>query len=142
MSAQKKGSVVFVFITLLLDTLGIGLVVPVLPELVRGLVGGDLAAASRYLGAFVAGSAVRQFLFASFALLDIYPSKVVNTARPEQPAHGSLLGNDDRARARGGSEAASTEPTGATTRWRGSHSLRQSVRPPQSNTGGARRRRL
>ena len=64
MSAQKKGSVVFVFITLLLDTLGIGLVVPVLPELVRGLVGGDLAAASRYLGAFVAVYAVMQFLFA------------------------------------------------------------------------------
>jgi MFS transporter, DHA1 family, tetracycline resistance protein len=60
---SRRAQVSFVFVTLLLDTLGIGLVVPVVPELLRGLLGGDLAAASRYFGAFVAAYAVMQFLF-------------------------------------------------------------------------------
>jgi DHA1 family tetracycline resistance protein-like MFS transporter len=61
---QREARVAFIFVTLLLDTLGIGLVVPVLPELVRGFLGGDLAAASRYYGAFIAVYAAMQFVFA------------------------------------------------------------------------------
>jgi DHA1 family tetracycline resistance protein-like MFS transporter len=51
-------------VTLLLDTLGLGLVVPVLPRLVGSFVGGDIAAASRYYGVFIAVYAAMQFIFA------------------------------------------------------------------------------
>src|SRR5690606_10324045 len=48
----------------MLDTLGIGLVVPVLPRLIGSFLGGDVAEASRYYGAFIASYAVMQFVFA------------------------------------------------------------------------------
>lgn len=64
MADPRRASISFVFLTLVLDTLGVGLVIPVIPELLRGFVGGDIAVASRIFGAFVASYAVMQFLFA------------------------------------------------------------------------------
>lgn len=55
---------IFIFVTLFLNILGIGLVIPVLPELVRGFVGGETAEAGRYYGILVAVYALMQFLFA------------------------------------------------------------------------------
>ncbi|MDA8016637.1 MAG: TCR/Tet family MFS transporter [Thermoanaerobaculia bacterium] len=55
---------VFIFATLLIDVLGIGLVVPVLPELVKGFVGGEVTAAGRWYGVLAAVYALMQFLFA------------------------------------------------------------------------------
>ena len=60
----RRGSVAFIFVVLLLDTLGIGLVLPVLPRLVAGFFDGDLGVASRYYGGFVALYATMQVLFA------------------------------------------------------------------------------
>ncbi|MEO1088360.1 MAG: MFS transporter, partial [Acidobacteriota bacterium] len=60
----RQAAMIFIFITLFLNILGIGLVIPVLPELVRGFVGGETAQASRYYGILVAIYALMQFFFA------------------------------------------------------------------------------
>ncbi|CAN5522803.1 TCR/Tet family MFS transporter [soil metagenome] len=54
----------FILATLFLDILGIGLVIPVLPELVTGFVGGDPTVAAFYYGPIAAVYAVMQFVFA------------------------------------------------------------------------------
>nr|AYM54199.1 major facilitator superfamily protein [Sorangium cellulosum] len=64
MNRDRNASVVFILVTILLDTLGVGVMLPVLPKLVSSFFGSDLAAASRYYGAFVAVYAAMQFLFA------------------------------------------------------------------------------
>lgn len=54
----------FVFVTLLLDVIGLGIIIPVLPEIVADLVGGDESAAARWFGPLVALYATMQVLFA------------------------------------------------------------------------------
>lgn len=53
----------FIFITLLLDILGIGLVVPLMPRMVEQFTGGGPAQAALLYGVFAALYAVMQFLF-------------------------------------------------------------------------------
>ena len=60
----RKPALVFIFITLFLDVLGIGLVVPVLPKLVEQLAGGGVDRASYLFGWLVGLYALMQFLFA------------------------------------------------------------------------------
>ncbi|MEQ1840093.1 MAG: MFS transporter, partial [Verrucomicrobiales bacterium] len=60
----RKPALVFVFITLFLDVLGIGLVVPILPKLVEKLSGGGIDSASFIFGWMVGLYALMQFLFA------------------------------------------------------------------------------
>lgn len=60
----RKPALVFVFITLFLDVLGIGLVVPILPKLVESLAGGGVDRASYFYGWLVGLYALMQFLFA------------------------------------------------------------------------------
>ncbi|MBE7502608.1 MAG: TCR/Tet family MFS transporter [Verrucomicrobiales bacterium] len=54
----------FIFVTLFLDVLGIGLVIPVLPKLVAEFRGGDVSAASHTVGVLVALYSLLQFLCA------------------------------------------------------------------------------
>lgn len=61
---HRKASVAFILITLLLDTLGLGLVIPVLPGVVSHMLEGDAAATSRYYGVFIAVYAAMQLVFA------------------------------------------------------------------------------
>jgi len=61
--SSRRPALVFIFITLFLDILGLGLVIPVLPKLVEQLRGGDVAAASHVVGALGALYALMQFLF-------------------------------------------------------------------------------
>jgi MFS transporter, DHA1 family, tetracycline resistance protein len=61
---RRTASIVFILITIFLDVLGIGLIIPVLPQLITELSGGDVASASRSYGIFVAAYAAMQFLFA------------------------------------------------------------------------------
>jgi MFS transporter, DHA1 family, tetracycline resistance protein len=53
----------FVLVTVLLDTLGLGLIIPVAPRLVASLLGDDLVAASHYFGVLVSLYALMQFIF-------------------------------------------------------------------------------
>ncbi len=63
MSARRP-AVIFIFITLVLDILGIGLVVPVLPKLVQHYQGGDVTAGSNAYGLLAALYALMQFICA------------------------------------------------------------------------------
>ncbi len=54
----------FIFVTLFLDILGIGLIIPILPKLVEQMQGGDISAASHVVGALGAIYALMQFVFA------------------------------------------------------------------------------
>ncbi len=60
----RKPALIFIFITLFLDVLGIGLVVPILPKLVESLAGGGVDRASYLYGWLVGLYALMQFLFA------------------------------------------------------------------------------
>jgi DHA1 family tetracycline resistance protein-like MFS transporter len=59
-----RGSTVFVLVTVLLDSLGLGLLIPVAPRLVATFLNNDLRAASRYFGILVSLYASMQFVFA------------------------------------------------------------------------------
>jgi len=63
MSARRAGAA-FILVTLLLDTLGLGLLIPVVPRLVASFLNDDLSAASHYFGLLVSVYAAMQFLFA------------------------------------------------------------------------------
>lgn len=54
---------IFIMITLLLDAMGIGLIIPVMPDLIRDVNGGDLGTAAVWGGILVTSFAVMQFLF-------------------------------------------------------------------------------
>jgi DHA1 family tetracycline resistance protein-like MFS transporter len=60
----KRAAFVFIFITVLLDMLALGIIVPVLPKLVIEFRGGDAAGAATIYGLFGTVWAGMQFLFA------------------------------------------------------------------------------
>jgi len=60
----RKPAIAFVFVTLVLDILGIGLLVPILPKLIAELSGGNVSAASTTFGALAALYSAMQFLCA------------------------------------------------------------------------------
>src|SRR5919199_3086304 len=60
----RQASVVFVLVTVFIDVLGMGLVIPILPRLVQGLLGGAIGEASFVFGLLVAVYAVVQFFCA------------------------------------------------------------------------------
>src|SRR5579863_6197741 len=64
MVSTRRGATPFVLVTVLLDTLGVGLIIPVGPRLVGSFLGDDLGAASRYFGLLLALYSVMQFAFA------------------------------------------------------------------------------
>jgi MFS transporter, DHA1 family, tetracycline resistance protein len=61
---HRRASVVFVLITLFIDVLGMGLVIPILPRLVQSLLGGEVAQASFVFGVLVSVYSVMQFFCA------------------------------------------------------------------------------
>ena len=61
---RRQAGVGFIFAVILLDMLGVGLIIPVFPELVEQFRGGDTSAAAVAVGAIAACYAVAQFLCA------------------------------------------------------------------------------
>jgi MFS transporter, DHA1 family, tetracycline resistance protein len=59
----RRATFTFIFITVLLDMLALGIVIPVLPKLILEFVGGDAVKGADYLGLFGTAWAVMQFLF-------------------------------------------------------------------------------
>src|SRR3954467_11220333 len=59
----SRAAFAFIFITVLLDMLAIGIVIPVLPTLESGFVGGSAANTAEMLGIFGTAWALMQFLF-------------------------------------------------------------------------------
>ena len=71
--------VIFVLITLVIDAMGIGLIMPVMPDLIREVQGGSLANAALWGGILTTAFAVMQFLFSPFigALSDSFGRRPV-----------------------------------------------------------------
>jgi MFS transporter, DHA1 family, tetracycline resistance protein len=61
--APKNAAVSFIFVTVLLDMLALGVVIPILPKLIESFVGNDTASAARIFGLFGTVWALMQFLF-------------------------------------------------------------------------------
>ena len=59
----RGAAVVFIFVTILLDTLALGLIIPVLPKLIESFVDNDTASAARIFGLFGTAWALMQFFF-------------------------------------------------------------------------------
>jgi len=63
-ATPRRAAFVFIFITVLLDMLALGIIIPVLPRLVVSFMGGDAAGSAEVLGLFGSAWALMQFLFA------------------------------------------------------------------------------
>jgi DHA1 family tetracycline resistance protein-like MFS transporter len=63
----RGAAVAFIFVTILLDTLALGVVIPILPKLVESFVDNDTANAARIFGLFGTVWALMQFLFSPIA---------------------------------------------------------------------------
>src|SRR6266478_1716330 len=59
----RKAAVVFIFITVMLDMLALGLIAPVLPKLILTFLGGNATSAPTWLGVFCTVFALMQFFF-------------------------------------------------------------------------------
>jgi DHA1 family tetracycline resistance protein-like MFS transporter len=64
MSSNRSAAISFIFITLLIDVTGIGLIIPVVPGLIKELIQGTVSDSSRYSGWLAFAYAVMQFIFA------------------------------------------------------------------------------
>ena len=61
---KKQAALGFIFATLLIDIIGLGIIIPVLPKLIEHLIHGNLSDASRYAGLLTLAYSGMQFLFA------------------------------------------------------------------------------
>lgn len=64
MSESRKAAVSFIFITLLLDVIGLGLIIPVFPQLIEELIQGNISEASQWAGLLTFAYAIMQFICA------------------------------------------------------------------------------
>src|SRR5438045_8533393 len=60
---SRQASVIFIFITVVLDMLAIGLIAPVLPKLVLSFLNNDMKRAANWNGIFLTVFAAMQFFF-------------------------------------------------------------------------------
>lgn len=63
-TSKKSAAVGFIFITMLIDIIGWGIIIPVIPKLIAELIHGDISVASQYGGWLTFAYAITQFLFA------------------------------------------------------------------------------
>ena len=62
-TAPRGAAVAFIFVTVLLDMLALGVVIPILPKLIESFVANDTASAARIFGLFGTAWALMQFVF-------------------------------------------------------------------------------
>ena len=60
----RKAAMIFILITVFIDVLGIGIIIPILPELIKDFAGGSTALAGRWFGVLASTYALTQFVFA------------------------------------------------------------------------------
>lgn len=72
--SSRPAAVIFIFVTVVLDVLALGIIIPVLPKLVESFLGGDTAYAAEMFGLFGTVWALMQFIFSPVlgALSDQY----------------------------------------------------------------------
>src|ERR1700674_3830587 len=64
METKRHAALGFIFVTVVLDMLALGIIVPVLPRLIKDFLHGDMARSTEFMGVFVAAWALMQFFFA------------------------------------------------------------------------------
>ena len=64
MTASRQAALGFIFITVLVDVIGFGIIIPVMPALIQQMVGGDISSASSWGGWLMFVYALMQFLCA------------------------------------------------------------------------------
>jgi DHA1 family tetracycline resistance protein-like MFS transporter len=74
-----RGAVAFIFVTILLDMLAMGMIMPILPKLIESFVDNDAARAARIFGLFGTVWALMQFIFSPLlgSLSDCYGRRPV-----------------------------------------------------------------
>lgn len=63
MKNSTKSSVLFILITVFIDSIGFGIIIPIMPELIKQLTGATLSEASRYGGLLLVAYSIMVFLF-------------------------------------------------------------------------------
>jgi MFS transporter, DHA1 family, tetracycline resistance protein len=63
MSKNRQPALGFIFITLLLDVMGFGIIIPIIPKYISQMIGSDLSHASIYSGWLMFAFSVMQFIF-------------------------------------------------------------------------------
>lgn len=64
LKTKKQAAIGFIFITLLIDITGWGIIIPVIPKLIKELIHGDVSEAAKYGGWLTFAYAITQFMFA------------------------------------------------------------------------------
>ena len=60
---KKSPAISFIFITMLIDIIGLGIIIPVIPKLIKELIHGDISEAAKYGGWLIFAYAITQFIF-------------------------------------------------------------------------------
>ena len=60
---KKSPAIGFIFITMLIDIIGLGIIIPVIPKLISELINGDISEAAKYGGWLLFAYAITQFVF-------------------------------------------------------------------------------
>jgi MFS transporter, DHA1 family, tetracycline resistance protein len=78
-NTQRSPALIFIFITLLIDVTGLGIIIPVMPKLIEDLTGSSLSEAATFGGWLIASYAITQFFCAPIvgALSDRYGRRPV-----------------------------------------------------------------
>lgn len=63
MKEKKQAALGFIFITLFIDVIGLGIIIPVMPVLISGMIHGSFSEAAKYGGWLIFAYAIMQFLF-------------------------------------------------------------------------------
>ena len=59
----RRAAIAFIFVTVVIDVIAMGIVIPVLPKLIESFEGGDTSTAARTFGIFMTAWGLMQFLF-------------------------------------------------------------------------------
>lgn len=63
MASTRKSGIFFILITILIDCIGFGIIIPIMPALIKQLTGASLSEASKYGGLLLVAYSVMQFIF-------------------------------------------------------------------------------
>ena len=59
---RRQAALIFIFITVLIDVISFGVIIPVLPQLIKNFSGGDDSLATYWIGVFATLFAIIQFV--------------------------------------------------------------------------------